>query len=183
MSTSLSSDISIIFVCHLVFISIFVLILFVVCISTSGIIANLSLIFDLCCYANFFIRVRISKHGCTSIGTSLCINALVLIRVLASLTEGSCVFVEAVSGRQALIQEPLKGWVVLEKRSGPVFRQESYQQLKPGEKRTFESIVDNVLMRLSQDAPIEAAADLTREVQSLPEAADDLEAASSIEHA
>ena len=34
-----------------------------------------------------------------------------------------------------------------------------------------------------QDAPIEAAADLTSEVQSLPEAADDLEAASSIEHA
>ena len=29
-----------------------------------------------------FIRVCISKHGCTSIGTNLCINALVLIRVL-----------------------------------------------------------------------------------------------------
>ena len=87
MSTSLSADISIIFICRLVFILIFVFILFVICINTTGsvrlsIIANLCLIFDLYYYANMFIRVCISKHGCTSIGTNLCMNALVLIRVL-----------------------------------------------------------------------------------------------------
>ena len=86
MSTSLSADISIIFVRRLVFILIFAFIICVICISTTdsvrlSIIANLALIFDLYCYANVFIRVCISKHGCTSIGTNLCINALVLIRV------------------------------------------------------------------------------------------------------
>ena len=60
--------------------------LFVICISTTdsvrlGIMANLYLIL-LFCYAIVFFRVCISKHGCTSIGTHLCINALVLIRVL-----------------------------------------------------------------------------------------------------
>ena len=76
MSTSLSADISIIFVCRLVFMLIFVFILFVICISTTGsvrlsIIANLCLVFDLCYYASIFIRVCISKHACTSIGTNL----------------------------------------------------------------------------------------------------------------
>ena len=61
--------------------------LFVICISTTdsvwqSIIANLYLIFDLYYSANIFIRVCISKHGCTSIGTDLCISALVLTRVL-----------------------------------------------------------------------------------------------------
>ena len=86
MSTSLSADISIISVCRLVFIFISVLMLFVICNSTSdsvrlSIIAHLYLIFDLDYYANFFIRVCINNHGCTSIGTNRCINALVLIRV------------------------------------------------------------------------------------------------------
>ena len=87
MSTSLNADISMIFACRLIFILIFVLILFVICISTSdgvglSIIANLCLIFDLYYYAEIFIRVCISKHGCTSIGTNLCTNAVVSIRVL-----------------------------------------------------------------------------------------------------
>ena len=87
MSTSLSADISIIFVCRLVFIFIFVFILFVICITTAGsvrlsIIANICLIFDLHYSVIFLIRVCISEHGCTSIGTSLCINAFVLIQVL-----------------------------------------------------------------------------------------------------
>ena len=85
MSTSLNADVSMIFVCRLVFIFIFALILLAICISTSecvrlSIIANLYLIRDLCCYAKIFIRVCISKHGCTSIGTPF-FNALVLIRV------------------------------------------------------------------------------------------------------
>ena len=87
MSTSLSADINIIFVCRLVFILIFVLILFAICISTRdsarlSIMADLYLIFDVYYSANVFLRVCISKHGCTSIGTNLCINALVLIPVL-----------------------------------------------------------------------------------------------------
>ena len=87
MSTSLSADISIIFVCRLVFILIFVFILVVICISTTDsvrlrMIANLYVIFDLYYYANIVIRVCISKHGCTSIGTHPCIHALVLIRKL-----------------------------------------------------------------------------------------------------
>ena len=87
MSTSLSADISIIFVCRLVFILIFVFRFFVTCISTTdsarlSTIANVDLVFDLYCSAKMFIPVCISKHGCTSIGTNLCINALVLIRVL-----------------------------------------------------------------------------------------------------
>ena len=61
--------------------------LFAKCISTSdrvrlNILANLYLIFDLYYHANIFSRAYISKHGCTSIGTDLCINALVLIRIL-----------------------------------------------------------------------------------------------------
>ena len=84
---SLSADISTILVCRLVFILIFVLIVFVICFSTSdsvrlSMIANLCLTFDLHCYANISIRVCISKHGCTSIGIHLSINALVLIRAL-----------------------------------------------------------------------------------------------------
>ena len=80
MSTNLSADISIIFVCRLVFKLIFVLILFVICASTSDNVrlsgvGNLYLIFDLCHYANLFIRVCISKHGCTSIGIHRCTNA------------------------------------------------------------------------------------------------------------
>ena len=76
---------SIIFVCRLVFILIFILILFVTCMSNSdsvrlSIIANLCLIFYLYYFANLFIRVCIRKHGCTSIGTNLCINALILLR-------------------------------------------------------------------------------------------------------
>ena len=47
-----------------------------------SIIADPDSIFDLYHYANIFIRVCISKHGCTSIGTNLCITALLLIRVL-----------------------------------------------------------------------------------------------------
>ena len=88
MSTSLRADISVIFVCCLVSIFILVLIPFVICISTSdsvrlSIIANLCLIFDVYYYANSFTNhVCISKHGCASIGTNLCINALILIRVL-----------------------------------------------------------------------------------------------------
>ena len=87
MSTSLSAAISIIFVCCLVFILILVFILFAICINTTdslrlGIIANLSLIFNLYYSADVFIRVCIRKRGCTSIGTNLCINAVVLIRVL-----------------------------------------------------------------------------------------------------
>ena len=35
--------------------------------------ANLYSTFDLYHYANIFIRVCISKHGCTSSGTNLCI--------------------------------------------------------------------------------------------------------------
>ena len=86
MSTSLGADISIIFVCRLVFMLLFVLILFVKCINIRdsvrlSIIANLYLIFDLYYHANILIRVCIRKHGCTSIGTNLCTNALVLIRV------------------------------------------------------------------------------------------------------
>ena len=87
MSTSLSADISIIFVCRLVFILTFVFIFFVICISTTDnvrlrAIANLCLIFDLYFYANIIICVCISKHGCTSIFYKSSINALVLIRVL-----------------------------------------------------------------------------------------------------
>ena len=37
---------------------------------------------DLYYFANIFIRICISKQGCTSIGTNLCTNGLVLIRVL-----------------------------------------------------------------------------------------------------
>ena len=64
MRTSLSADISIIFVCRLVFILIFVFILCVICTSTSdsvrlSIIANLDLTFNL--------------YYCTSDGTNLCI--------------------------------------------------------------------------------------------------------------
>ena len=56
-----------------------------ICICTSDgvrlrIIANLHVIL-ICIMANIFIRVCISKHGCTSIGTHLCINALVVKRV------------------------------------------------------------------------------------------------------
>ena len=74
MGTSLSADISIIFVCRLVFILIFVFNLFAICLRTSGsvrlsIVANLCLILELYYYASIFIRVCISKHGCTSIGT------------------------------------------------------------------------------------------------------------------
>ena len=47
-----------------------------------SIIANLCVIFELYYYANISIRVCISRHGCTSIGTNLCINALVFILVL-----------------------------------------------------------------------------------------------------
>ena len=84
MSTSLSADISILFVCRLVFILMLVFILFVTCISTTDsvrlvIIANRYLIVDLYYYATIFIRVCISSHGCTSIGTNLCFNLLVLI--------------------------------------------------------------------------------------------------------
>ena len=68
MTTNLSADISIIFVCRLVFMLIFVIIiLFVICISTNdsvklGIIANRYLIFDL--YdADVLIRICISRHG------------------------------------------------------------------------------------------------------------------------
>ena len=61
--------------------------LFVICISISdrvrhSITASLYSTFDLYYYANIFIRVCSRKHGCSSIGTNLCINALVLIRVL-----------------------------------------------------------------------------------------------------
>ena len=67
-STSLNADISIIFVCRLVFILLFVFILFVICICTTEsvrlrIIANLCLIFDLYDQATIFIRVCIGKHG------------------------------------------------------------------------------------------------------------------------
>ena len=87
MSTSLSADISIVFVCRLVCILIFVFILFVICIGATdsvrlSVIANLYLISDLYYYAHVFVRVGISKHGCTSIATNICISALVLIRVL-----------------------------------------------------------------------------------------------------
>ena len=76
MSTSLSADISIIFVCRLVFMLVFVLTLFVICSSTSdsvrlSIIANRYLIVDLYCYANIFIRVGISEHG---VQTFLCMH-------------------------------------------------------------------------------------------------------------
>ena len=89
-STSLSADISIIFVCRLVFILIFVLTLCVICIRTSHCvrlsnIANSFLIFDLYCFAHIFIRVCISKHGRTRIGTNLCTNALELTRVFVSI--------------------------------------------------------------------------------------------------
>ncbi|CAE7600528.1 unnamed protein product [Symbiodinium sp. CCMP2456] len=80
--------------------------------------------------------------------------------ILGSLEEGSSVFVDAVLGKQALIQQPLRGWVALEKRAGPVFRQEDCQKLRPGEKPALQSVVDDVLMRLCQ-APTEAAADMT----------------------
>ena len=77
MRTSLSADISIIFV----------LILFVICTRTSdsarlNLLAHRYLIFDLYYYGNVSIRVCIGKHSCTSIGFNLCINALVLICVL-----------------------------------------------------------------------------------------------------
>ena len=80
MSTSLNADISIIFLCRSVFILIFVFILFAICISTTNsvrlsIITNLCLIFDLYYYDTILIRVCISKHGCTSVGTNLCITA------------------------------------------------------------------------------------------------------------
>ena len=65
----MSADMSIIVVCRLVFILIFVLILFVVCISTTD--RGL----DLYYYANIFIRVCISKHGCTNIGTNPSLSA------------------------------------------------------------------------------------------------------------
>ena len=90
MSTGLSADISILFACRLVFILIFVFILFVIYISTTDSVrlSNLVLLriftyFLICIiiYANMFICACISKHG-TSIGTNLCISALVLIRVL-----------------------------------------------------------------------------------------------------
>ena len=78
MSTSPSADISIIFVCRLVFILIFVLILLAVCISTSAsvrisIIANLYLIFSLHYYANLFIRF---------VSVSMVVLVLVQISVL-----------------------------------------------------------------------------------------------------
>ena len=58
MSTNLSADVSITFVCRLVFIFIFVLVIPVLCISTSdsvrlSVIANFDLVFDLHYYANF----------------------------------------------------------------------------------------------------------------------------------
>ena len=86
MSTSPGADISKAFSCRLVFILTFVLILFVICISTKdsarlSIFANLSSITCLYYYANIFIRVCISKPGCASIGTNLYINALVFVRV------------------------------------------------------------------------------------------------------
>ena len=76
MRSRLSADISIIFVHRLVFILIFVLGLFAICSSTSdsvrlSFIANLCLVFDLYHSANMFLRVCISTHGCTSIGTDL----------------------------------------------------------------------------------------------------------------
>ena len=79
MSTSRSADISIIFVWHLEVILIFVLTLCVICVSTSDsvrlrIIANLCLVFDLYYYANIFIRVCISKHGCTSTDNSISLH-------------------------------------------------------------------------------------------------------------
>ena len=77
--------------------------------------------------------------------------------ILSTLTEGNTVFVDAVLGKRALIQQPLRGWVVLEKRAGPVLRQEDCQKLQPGEKPALQSVVDDVLMRLCQ-APTEAAA-------------------------
>ena len=77
--------------------------------------------------------------------------------ILSTLTEGNTVFVDAVLGKRALIQQPMRGWVVLEKRAGPVLRQEDCQKLQPGEKPALQSVVDDVLMRLCQ-APTEAAA-------------------------
>ena len=66
---------------------IFVLTLFVICISASDnvrlrIIVNPHLVLDLYSYANVFFRVCVSKHGCSSVGTNPCINALALIRVI-----------------------------------------------------------------------------------------------------
>ena len=55
------------------------LILLVICVSTSDSVRH-RIIVNL--YANMFIRVCISKHGCISTGTNLCTNAIVLMRVL-----------------------------------------------------------------------------------------------------
>ena len=66
MSTSPSADISITFVCRLVFIFLFVFILFALCIRTTDsvrltVIANLCLIFDSYCDANIlFVFVSVS---------------------------------------------------------------------------------------------------------------------------
>ena len=62
MSTILTADISMIFICSLVFMLIFVFISFVICIHATdsvrlSIIPNLYLIFDLYYCANIFIRV------------------------------------------------------------------------------------------------------------------------------
>ena len=63
---------------------IFVLTLFVIRISTSVNVRlsstdNLCLVSHLYFYAKTIIRICISKHGCTSIGTNLCIKTVVLV--------------------------------------------------------------------------------------------------------
>ena len=73
MSSSLHISIRINTICNIL-----VIVLGVVLLN----IANLYLLFDLYDCANIFIRVSIRKYGCISVGTNLCINALVLIRIL-----------------------------------------------------------------------------------------------------
>ena len=75
--------------------------------------------------------------------------------VVGNVWEGNRVLIQEVASKAARIQEPVAGWVVLQKIAGPVLEQEPWQRQELGEPTATQQVTSMILQRLQLDATVE----------------------------